>query len=216
MKELLKNLGIELSKIEDVDELSKEFKCIAEKLFTEYEIICGDKHFHFAEIEFYYYRKGRFDKEWNSITYDRNKKEDGDFMYHNSGVDICFKSQFSKDNAEFGGILIRSLYTLNKNREKKLFLGPLVCKDEMLNCCKSYMPKLCKSDINTECDVKCTSLAGVPKEKQSNHCFYDSSISKEKWVREVERYDVKKQNVWTYKARYNTNRFELKSSDKKG
>ena len=197
MKELLKELRISLSDIQTKEELSAKFKSIADKLFEKYEVRCGKKHFRFAEIEFYYYRKGCFDEEWNRVTYDRKNKEDGDLMYHYSGVDICFKSNYSDKEAEFGGILIRSLYS----------------KDEMLNNCEGEMPKLCKSEKTIKCDVKSTSLAGVPKEKQSNHCFYDSSIAIEEWTRNVERYDVKKQKVWIYRPKYNVERFDLKKTD---
>ena len=210
MKELLKELRISLSDIQTKEELSAKFKSIADKLFEKYEVRCGKKHFRFAEIEFYYYRKGCFDEEWNCVTYDRKNKEDGDLMYHYSGVDICFKSNYSDKEAEFGGILIRSLYTLNEKGERNLVFGPWACKDEMLNNCEGEMPKLCKSEKTLKCDVKSTSLAGVPKEKQSNHCFYDSSIAIEEWTRNVERYDVKKQKVWIYRPKYNVERFDLK------
>ena len=210
MNELLKELGISLSNIQNKEDLSAKFKSIAQQLFEKYEIRCGKKRFHFAEIEFYYYRKGCFDKEWNKITYDRNNKENGDFMYHYSGVDICFKSNYSDIDAEFGGILIRSLYTLNEEGRRNLVFGPLACKDEMLNNCEDEMPKLCKSEKTIKCDVKGTSLAGVPKEKQSDHCFYDSSIKKGEWTRSVKRYDFKNQKVRDYKSRYNVERFDLR------
>jgi hypothetical protein len=133
-------------------------------------------------------------------------------MYHYSGVDICFKSNYSDKEAEFGGILIRSLYTLDENGKRTLVFGPWACKDEMLNSCEGEMPKLCKSAVYIKCDVKCTSLAGIAKEKQSNHCFYNSSIVKEEWGREIERYDVNKQRIWTYRPKYNTARFDLHSN----
>jgi len=210
MKELLKELEISLSYIQNKEDLSAKFKSIARQLFERYEIRCGKMHFYFAEIEFYYYRKGCFDKEWNKITYDRNEKENGDFMYHYSGVDICFKSNYSDNDAEFGGILIRSLYTLDEKGKRSLVFGPLACKDEMLNKCEGEMPKLCKSEKKRKCDVKGTSLAGVPKEKQSDHCFYDGSITKGEWTRSVERYDFKKQKIRIYNSKYNVERFDLR------
>ena len=211
MEKLLNELGISLFDIQSKEMLSKEFKRIADKLFQEYEIICGDKHFRFAEIEFYYYRTGgMFDKEWNCITYARRNKKDGDFMYHYSGVDMCFKSNFSDECAEFGGILIRSIYTTNKEGKREMIFGPLACKDEMLNYCKCEMPKLCKSKVLNRCDVKATSLAGVPENKKSDYCFYDSSIGQEEWKREVERYNVHTQKTYIYKSKYNTDRFSLR------
>jgi len=213
MKELLNELEISLSAIQTKENLSNSFKRIADKLFEEYEVSCGEHHFHFAEIEFYYYRKGAFDDEWNMITYDRNGKKDGEFFYHYSGVDICFESNYSDDFAEFGGILIRSLYTMDKGRKKKLVFGPLACKDEILNSCLERMPQLCRTNEKVECNVKCTTLAGVSKEKQSNHCFYDSNIVKDEWVREITRYDVRKQKTRPYKSKYNTNRFNLNNPE---
>ncbi len=210
MKELLNELGISLSAIQTKEDLSNSFKRIADKLFEEYEVSCGEHHFHFAEIEFYYYRKGTFDDEWNMITYDRNDKKDGDFFYHYSGVDICFESNYSDDFAEFGGILIRCLYTIGKDGKKKLIFGPLACKDEILNSCKSEMPQLCRTNEKVECDVECTKLAGVRIENQSNNCFYDSNIANDEWVREITRYDVRKQKTRPYISKYNTGRFSLK------
>ena len=72
------------------------------------------------------------------------------------------------------------------------------------------MPKLCKLEKTIKCDVKSTSLAGVPREKQSNHCFYDGSITKGEWTRSVERYDFKKQKVRIYSSKYNVERFDLR------
>lgn len=212
MKELLKELKISLSDIQNEEDLSKAFRSIADKLFEEYEIICGEKHFRFAEIEFYYYRKGCFDKEWNKITYARNEKDDGDFMYHYSGVDICFKSNYSNSNAEFGGVLIRSIYTLNARGERCMICGPLVCKDEMLNSCKGEMPKLCKSEIVIKCKdgVNCTSLAGVIEEKQREHRYYNSYIAEGEWKREIVGYDFEKECIRHYKPKYNVDKFDLK------
>ena len=131
-------------------------------------------------------------------------------MYHYSGVDICFKSNYSDNTAEFGGILIRSLYTLNEKGDRSLVFGPLACKDEMLNNCEGEMPKLCKLEKSIKCDVKSTLLAGVPKEKQCDYCFYDGSITKGEWSRSVERYDFKKQKVRIYSSKYNVERFDLR------
>lgn len=114
-------------------------KCleIAEKLFKEYCIQCGEKKYYFAEIEFYYYEKGKWDKNWNDVTYERNANA-GELYYHLSGVDICFLSTLAKEKGKKigsgGGILIRSIWD-GKNKES-LIVGPLTCVNEMLNACK--------------------------------------------------------------------------------
>ena len=122
---------------------------IAEELFSNYCVKCGNKYFRFAEIEFYYYKKEKsgannFDAAWNKETYPRNA-DAGDFFFHYSGVDICFQSRFddsksekgNEDLGEFGGILIRSLLDGDK-----ILAGPLFCANAMLNVCKEHMPEL--------------------------------------------------------------------------
>ena len=89
--------------------------------------ICNGKHkYHPIEIEFYIYDK---ENHPDTHVYPREAKA-GDIFFHLSGMDICFKS--SLEEGRFGGILIRALER-EKNGERTLFGGPLVCKDEVLN-----------------------------------------------------------------------------------
>lgn len=208
MNQLFKKLGISLTDIETEKDLSEAFSKIAYELFHNYEIQCGKKHFHFAEIEFYYYRKGCFEKAWNKTTYERKIRKNGKLMYHNSGVDICFASNFSEEEAEFGGILIRSLFTINKKGKKQLIFGPYTCRNEMANSCTKRMPELRKTREKVSYDIQRTILAGIPDESQKDNCFFDNSISLADWTREVERYNKEDGTVWIYKARYDTKRFK--------
>ena len=142
------------------------FGSIAEKLFKEYCIDCNGIKYYFAEIEFYYYEKGgkdgKWEEEWNSVTYARDGYSAGDLFYHLSGIDICFESLFnSKEDiysaettktttnaARYGGILLRSVTKVN---DGSLIAGPLKCKDELLNACKGgCMPKLEKLNLNQQ------------------------------------------------------------------
>lgn len=126
------------------------FETIAKKLMNNYCIKCGNKEHYFAEIEFYYYREKDKDffeerkKNWEEITYPR-KTNAGDLFYHLSGIDICFESDLKKDKRGLvgygGGILIRAI--VDANDPKKLIVGPLTCKDVILNSCEGKeMPSL--------------------------------------------------------------------------
>ena len=110
--------------------IQEAFRQIAENLFQNFCIRCNETIFYFAEIEFYYYDKDNFNKEWNKKTYPRTGKEAGKLFFHYSGFDICFESDFKK--GVFGGILIRSLFDKTNDR---FITGPLLCVNEMLNAC---------------------------------------------------------------------------------
>ncbi len=209
LDDILNSLNISLCNIHDERKMSAAFAKIASVLFKDYGVECGSIFYHFAEMEFYYYRKGEFEYPWNTITYPRDK-ENGEFFYHLSGVDICFESRSSKENAEFGGIIIRSLAILSEGCEKNVVFGPLTCKNEMLNHCHREMPTLRKSAKPYDCIVSQTSLAGIQdSDKQRNHCFYDSSIPANKWTRTIDKYDYKKRGQAPYTTKYDTSRFDL-------
>ena len=107
--ELLKKPFDGLSKDEDIQ---GRCRSIAQELFDNYCIKCKEKEYYFAEIEFYYYEKGKWEEEWNKVTYPRECKAGGLF-YHLSGVDICLDSNLRKEKGVFsgkgGGLLIRSI-----------------------------------------------------------------------------------------------------------
>lgn len=100
------------------------FVRIAEILMGKYAIKKGNKRYAIVEIEFYLYSKDHKDY----ITYPR-KIEAGRWFFHQSGVDLTFKS----DDISFGGILIRGLYKLFPvdNNEERYIFGPQKCVNEL-------------------------------------------------------------------------------------
>lgn len=166
------------------------FKQIAEELFKNYGIQCGQSFFYFAEIEFYYFDEARFHSEWNEVTYERNGYKAGDLFYHLSGVDICFDSHLLKANGKKsgygGGILIRSIVEKVDGNEV-LTIGPLTCMNKMLNACKGgNMPRLASAPQQRNCTPKPAyrylgqkdfdSISeGTNKDGKLQMAFYDST-----------------------------------------
>ncbi len=110
-------------RIEHEDE--QEFEGIANKLMNNSAIQTHDSMYRITEIEFY----------WNSpthqdlSTYDRKyvKPKLGDWFFHYSGVDIALENT---ETGGYGGILIRSIYSLT---EQKSYKGPLVCSMKLFS-----------------------------------------------------------------------------------
>ena len=69
--DFLKNPFEELTN-EKKNEFQNKCSEIAENLFNNFCIQCGEKKFYFAEIEFYYYEKSKWENEWNKVTYARD------------------------------------------------------------------------------------------------------------------------------------------------
>ena len=103
----LKNIPIQ-------DRYEDYFKSIAKNMFMNYCIKKGDETYYFTSLEFYFCHNNHFDM----ITYPRNT-EAGQWFFHQSGVDLTFKSHFTnnskfsykpsvslKDDYAYGGILI--------------------------------------------------------------------------------------------------------------
>jgi hypothetical protein len=129
--EELKELLSKVDTVSSKNEIESVFSKIAEDLMLKTEIKIGkDIRYTLEEIEFYYYKKGVFEEEYNLCTYPRDCNA-GDFFWHYSGVDICFKSF---DDA-FGGILIRSLRKKVGNTDEGLIGGPMRCAIDLANCC---------------------------------------------------------------------------------
>ena len=113
--------------------LNEQFQEIARFLMGNYVIKKGNKEYAIVEIEFYYYSPDHKD----FITYPR-KTEAGRWFFHQSGVDLTFKSrgiEYTKegnkkvtfkltDNPAFGGILIRGIYDMAGD---EYIFGPLKC-----------------------------------------------------------------------------------------
>lgn len=171
LKEKLEEFESQIKGITNEEGLQNKFEELAKELINNFCIKCGEKKYFFAEIEFYYYDKVNFNKEWNWETYPRNDKDAGDLFFHYSGVDICFDSHFK--DGRFGGILIRSLYDKDIN---KYITGPTVCANELLNSCSKFkkMPEI-EYEIN-ECVVKHTNRYGIQQYGNEELCFYDSRL----------------------------------------
>lgn len=193
------------------------FTQIANNLFNNCYIECGDMEYYFAEIEFYYYDKEQFlgtDAEhfkWQEVTYARTNKKVGDFLYHLSGIDICFDSSFDNNNTRFGGILIRSIKDINGT---VVAAGPYTCRDFILNECsrKSMsMPKLGVRNnifkIKPIATYRYISANDLQKDKALKLCFYDDKL---KWTETSAKdvYDKKKGTITLNKTRNYSNRFK--------
>ena len=159
--------------------IEKTFEEIANNLINNYYIKCNEKNYCFAEIEFYYYDKDRYNQEWNEKTYPRTNKKAGQLFFHYSGVDICFDSNFA--NGRFGGILIRSLYDKTSNR---FIMGPLLCVNEMLNSCsdskENILPQIIYNEKINVCEIKPTERYGISYTDENPQgeplCFYDKRL----------------------------------------
>ncbi|MCR5850889.1 MAG: hypothetical protein K6G92_09305 [Bacteroidaceae bacterium] len=194
------------------------FAKIARNLFNNCYIECGDIEYYFAEIEFYYYDKEQClgsiceQYKWQLITYARSDKKVGDFLYHLSGIDICFDSRIDSDFVRFGGILIRSIKDKNG---KVVAAGPYTCRDFILNeCSKKTMslPKLAVreklSDITPIAIYRYISTYDlqIDKDLKLKLCFYDGNLD---WVKTSEKdvYDKKKGTIVPNQTRNYSSRF---------
>ncbi len=173
LKDVLENYEKEIDNVTNDDALKKIFRDIANNLFKDFCIECGDKKYCFAEIEFYYYDKNKFNKEWNRETYPRTDKVAGELFFHYSGIDICFNSNFNK--GRFGGILIRSLRDIGN---QCFITGPTVCSNEILNTCsknRKWPEIVYKKDIGID------SIIDEPIKRYGLEdellCFYDKDLS---------------------------------------
>jgi len=119
------------------EDFQKDLQTFAESLFNNFQIKKGNKLYDFLEIEFYIYNEHHKD----CITYERTC-EAGYWFFHQSGVDISFKSNLKdkkkvlEDKSKItekegygGGILIRSIC----DDEGKDICGPQKCVDELFD-----------------------------------------------------------------------------------
>ena len=135
MKETVEKLLKSLLKttVEKESDLFQLFADVADILLLHTEIAIGDNiRYTVEEIEFYYFKNGCFDNSIYNCSYPRNSKA-CDFLWHYSGVDICFEST----NDSFGGVLIRSLKkrTIENGgcTNDELIGGPMRCATDMAN-----------------------------------------------------------------------------------
>jgi len=102
-----------------IHETEEEFETIARMLFDNFAIQTHNAKYRFVEIEFYWNSPNHIDNS----TYQRKYVDPkaGDWFFHYSGVDIALKNE---QTGGYGGILIRSIYDINR---KIIFKGPMVC-----------------------------------------------------------------------------------------
>ena len=223
MKNIIKLLSDPLQgmdkKTSTAKEVNEKFCNIADELFNNYCIKCGDEELYLAEVEFYYFESRKWNENWNYVTYPRNGYKAGDFFYHLSGIDICFDSWYSEDYGKYGGILIRAVRT----EEGVIIAGPLTCKDKILNTCNEskMLPYLCVKESDNHISRIASTYRTLGKEqteeeKKSEYrlCFYDNSIPKNKWKTSMVKGFYKKEGTLEReegeKSRsYNVSRFIL-------
>jgi len=102
-----------------INETESEFAKIAQILFDNYAIQTSKALYRLTEIEFYWNSPNHKDNS----TYKRKHVDpkSGDWFFHYSGVDIALKNE---ETGGYGGILIRSIYDIDK---KSMIKGPMVC-----------------------------------------------------------------------------------------
>lgn len=224
MEQLKERLTNPLSgfKSRDHKGIESVFSEIANCLICDYCIKTDTKIFRFAEIEFYYFKRGEWDQEWNSVTYPRNKNA-GELFFHYSGVDICFQTHLDGEGGyiDFGGILIRSLIEIDENRRpQQLHAGPQYCANLMLNACNDTLPKLDVAE-GINCEIKTAIRFGIEKAEREreekadfNLCFYIDSINDNQlnWNEASKRNDwnIKEGRFIVAKRNYARERFNLK------
>ena len=126
MDELKKLLELPFHETPNED-MAKE---IVSYLMLNYVITKGDKEYEIIEAEFYYYSPSHPD-----ITVYKRHMDGGRFFFHQSGLDITFKSHIEEINGKIdsqksycGGILIRALRQMD---DKTFILGPMKCVDHL-------------------------------------------------------------------------------------
>lgn len=190
--------------LKDKNNIQQYFNEVADYLFHNIAIKAGEDNFTFLEIEFYYYKKGEIEGSLFNCTYPRIR-EVGQFFWHYSGIDICFKSTINEKEQTFGGILIRSL--MKNNQE--IIAGPMCCSNELMNCCNKELPILIDRETILENNPESTIRYGIEADKgqkEMKFCYY---IKPDRWARTRNNvlvankeggYDIIKQKKYYYIA----------------
>lgn len=179
--ETLKNrLKIDSLSLKDAV-LKEELRDLAKLIMKNYCIYNGSYHYRPIEIEFYIYDKNQHP---DRHVYPRDNMYIGELFFHYSGMDICFERSF--ENGRFGGILIRAL---ERDEDKQLFGGPLVCVNEVLNSAiiKCVIKKICEQNIEVKEFGRRVGINKL-KSKSFEDNFYDK---KYRFVRE----DIKEKAI---------------------
>lgn len=115
------NLHEQLTEIDTTD-INASFAKIARSLMCDHVIQKGNNKYAIVEIEFYLYT----DTHRDVVTYPRDTQT-GQWFFHQSGVDLTFKSETP---LQFGGILIRAIKPLNSDNSKIIW-GPQKCVEKL-------------------------------------------------------------------------------------
>jgi hypothetical protein len=196
------------------------FSKIAKMLFERYDILIwdskGKEHYYsFAEVEFYYHKKGILDKDFDNCVYPRTC-EAGKFLWHDTGVDICFKSECDIEDYYFGGILIRSLID---KKDNQIIGGPGRCANELAFLCKAGdTPHLClkKKEEKIVCQTIRQGIdCDVDKDGKAKveYCYFirmkDGNWNRTKEILKMESSEYKRENVtYRYPDNPESNRIE--------
>ena len=107
----------------DRNNVEGSFKRIANEILLNYKLIVGSSIFEIVEIEFYFYCESHKDV----FAHEHEIAEAGRLRLHGAGLDIVFSS----NEEEYGGILIRSIKNVNKN---KYINGPWNSAKKIISC----------------------------------------------------------------------------------
>ncbi len=181
------------------------FKEIAEILLNKVAIRKGEKIFYIKDIEFYLYENNHRD----IVTYPRICKA-GQWFFHPSGIDISFESSVDvksndyelfqpilRDDAFFGGVLIRAIYPADKapsDAYKYNLDGPHKVEWALFDCFDAFN-EITDFPHLIECEHEIKPIPNVRKnlrhkenyyrkkiETILNYYYEDSPVSIDEWI----------------------------------
>lgn len=209
-KDVLQDLRSKLTKDSLRNEIlqngyQKTFDKIAEILLNKVAICKGEKIFYIKDIEFYLYENNHRD----IVTYPRICKA-GQWFFHPSGIDISFESSVDvksndyelfqpilRDDAFFGGVLIRAIYPADKapsDAYKYNLDGPHKVEWALFDCFDAFN-EITDFPHLIECEHEIKPIPNVRKnlrhkendyrkkiETILNYYYEDSPVSIDEWI----------------------------------
>ena len=192
----------------------KTFDKIAKILLNKVAICKGEKIFYIKDIEFYLYENNHRD----IVTYPRICKA-GQWFFHPSGIDISFESSVDvksndyelfqpilRDDAFFGGVLIRAIYPADKAPSdacKYSLDGPHKVEWALFDCFDAFnettnFPHLIECEHKIEHITKPRKNL-IPKENDYrkkietilNYYYEDSPVSIDEWINIYKSFEKK-------------------------
>lgn len=178
---------------------------IAKILLNKVAICKGEKIFYIKDIEFYLYENNHRD----IVTYPRICKA-GQWFFHPSGIDISFESSVDvksndyelfqpilRENAFFGGVLIRAIYPADKapsDAYKYNLDGPHKVEWALFDCFDAFN-EITDFPHLIECEHEIKPIPNVRKnlrhkendyrkkiETILNYYYEDSPVSIDEWI----------------------------------